>query len=113
VPPSEAGKLAADAKIRVYTIGIGRGIRDPLFGVRKPDFSALKGIAKTTGGMFWEADDEHALDQVFDKIDKLERSELSDPVYLAEEIYFPFLTVGAALLFLSFVLRLTWLAELP
>ena len=50
IMPDAAAKLAKDAKVRVYTIGAGRGVRGPLGMVHKPDFSSLRNIARKTDG---------------------------------------------------------------
>ncbi|MHC4919166.1 MAG: VWA domain-containing protein, partial [Planctomycetota bacterium] len=65
--PGEAAKLAKDADVRVHTIGIGkpRVIRTFLGTQEIPvDFTALEGIAKTTGGRFFAAADADELGQV-------------------------------------------------
>ncbi len=114
VSPEEAGKLASDKKVRVYSIGAGKGMRDPFFGrVQKPDFSVLNDFAKKTGGEFFEAEDEKALRQIFDRIDKLEKSELQDPVYLADELFEFSLLLGLLAIFLSLLLRVGVLVEVP
>lgn len=112
IPPREAGKMAKDAGIRVYSIGIGKG-ENVGFGYRPVDFSDIEYIAKTTGGAFFEATDEKALEKVFAKIDELERSDLEDPLYVPEEIFFPFLSIAALFLFVSTFLRVLWIVELP
>ena len=114
ITPQDAGKLAKDAGIRVYAIGVGLGVRLPLFNsYRKIDFSEIEKLARLTGGEFYKAVDKDALDSVFARIDELEKSEIEDPLYLAEELYFPFLALGAVFVFLSFLLRIVWTWEVP
>ncbi len=112
IPPREAGKMAKDADIRVYSIGIGKG-ENVGFGYRPVDFSDIQDIAKTTGGAFFQAADEKTLEKVFAKIDELEKSDLEDPLFVPEEIFFPFLSIAAFLLFVSTFLRVLWIVELP
>ncbi len=112
--PAAAAKLAKDSDIRVYTIGAGRGQRVPPFGeIRKPDFSDLRKIAEVTGGEFYEAETDQKLDAVFARIDKLERDQLEDPIYIADELFFPLLAIGTLLLSAGYLMRLTWLVEVP
>lgn len=81
VAPLAAAKIAAKAGVRIYTIGIGGG---PL-GVNTPfgmlmqqasdlDPATLKGIAKTTGGRYFQATDTARLEQIYDELDRLEPS---------------------------------------
>lgn len=112
IPPREAGKMAKDAGIRVYSIGIGKG-ENVGFGYRPVDFSDIQAIAEMTGGAFFEATDEAALEKVFSRIDKLEKSGLHDPLFVPEEIFLPFLSIAVLLLFVSTFLRVLWIVELP
>lgn len=87
--PIEAAKLAAEAGIRIYTIGIGGGdvgIRTPL-GIRLlkqgSDFdpTTLKEIAKITGGRFFSASSREELESVYTDLDKLEPNEREERTY--------------------------------
>ena len=111
--PDAAAKLAKDAKIRVYTIGAGRGVRGPLGMIRRPDFQALRKIAQKTEGAFFEATSEEALTRVFEKIDKLERTALNDPIFAVDERFWPLLWIGFALFALAGLLRLAVFVVLP
>ena len=114
ISPEDAAKLAKDEKVRVYTIGAGHGRSSGLFQrLRKPDFTALRDIAKATDGRFFEAESSESLAQIFAEIDELERGEIRDPIYLADELFLLFLVIGAGLLFVAFVLRLVWIVEVP
>lgn len=81
IAPLAAAKLAAQAGVRVYTIGIGggtTGVRTP-FGTlmrQGPDLDpqTLKAIADETGGRFFQATDTEQLTQVYDELDRLEPS---------------------------------------
>ena len=81
IAPLDAARLAARAKVRIYTIGIGGG---PV-GVRSPfgmllqhgsdlDPATLKAIAEETGGRYFQATDTAQLEQVYDELDRLEPS---------------------------------------
>lgn len=77
--PLEAAKLAAQAKIRIYTIGIGGGqvgLNTP-FGMLMQQASdldpeTLQAIAKTTGGKFFQATDTAQLEAIYAELDRLE-----------------------------------------
>jgi Ca-activated chloride channel homolog len=74
MPPLEAARLAAQAGLRIYTIGVG-AIPSGFFGDRGNtdlDEDTLKAIAKTTGGKYFRAGDVDALRSVYQTIDTLE-----------------------------------------
>lgn len=86
IEPVTAAQLARKHRIRVYTIGIGTTGTAPLplydlngrktyhYVPVKIDESALRSIARQTGGAFFRAKDATALQQIYARIDALERS---------------------------------------
>jgi Ca-activated chloride channel homolog len=74
--PLDAARVAAQAGLRIYTIGVGAAARPGFFGTRSGnsdlDEDALKAIARATGGAYFRATDERALQSVYRKIDELE-----------------------------------------
>jgi len=79
--PLDAAKLAAQAGIRVYTIGIGGGpvgMRSP-FGMllqRGADLDpeTLRTIARDTGARYFQATDAQQLQEIYAELDRLEPS---------------------------------------
>lgn len=66
--PVNAASIAAEKGVAVYTIGVG----DPAAtGEDRVDLDALKDIAERTGGQYFYADDETALNAVYAQIDTL------------------------------------------
>jgi Ca-activated chloride channel family protein len=76
MPPLQAAKLAAETGLRVYTIGVGAAESESFFGLsmRNTDLDedTLRAIAKATGGEYFRATDEEALQEVYRRIDRLE-----------------------------------------
>jgi Ca-activated chloride channel homolog len=76
MPPLEAAQLAAQAGLRIYTIGVGAAPDSGIFGMGAGnsdlDEDTLKAIAKTTGGEYFRATDATALQAVYRQIDRLE-----------------------------------------
>lgn len=80
IPPDKAAALAAQEKIKVYTIGIGAEemLQQTFFGTRRVNPSAeldeemLKLIADTTGGQYFRARDKAEMDQIYAQINALE-----------------------------------------
>ncbi|MBK1654811.1 VWA domain-containing protein [Allochromatium vinosum] len=94
--PLEAAELAAQAGVRVYTIGIGGGelgVRS-LFGMRllrqASDFdpATLERIAGITGGRAFTADSRQQLEAVYNELDRLEPSEREERTYRPQRALF-------------------------
>jgi Ca-activated chloride channel homolog len=68
INPDQAASLAADAHIRIHSIGIGDLHAS---GEQKVDRAALQRIANSTGGRSFMADDSQALAQVYASLDQL------------------------------------------
>jgi len=92
VPLRVAVETAKKYGIRVYTIGVGSvGDYDPF---------VLEKIARQTGGKFFKADSAVKLAEVYQTIDRLEKSEITGERYVRVTHYFPWpLGAGTALLF--------------
>ena len=66
--PINAAEIAKLNGVEIYTIGVG----DPAAtGEDRVDFDTLKAIAERTGGEFFNAENEAALDLVYRRIDEL------------------------------------------
>ena len=75
LPPIEAARLAAQAGLRIYTIGVGAVPQGGFFasqGNTDLDEDTLKAVAKATGGEYFRAADADTLQAVYRQIDKLE-----------------------------------------
>jgi Ca-activated chloride channel homolog len=72
MPPLQAAQLAAQEHLRIYTIGVGAppGFFSP--GNSELDEDTLKSIATSTGGQYFRATDEEALEAIYRHIDQLE-----------------------------------------
>lgn len=88
VDPKTAAKIAKTFGVRVYTIGMGvegealLPINDPRLGTRlvrvqtQIDDALMTEIAESTGGKYYRAKDEKALNDVFTEINRLEKTEI-------------------------------------
>ena len=78
VPPPKAAQIAADNGITIHTIGVG----DPSAAGEAPlDEATLQGIASTTGGQFFRANDSEELEAVYASLDELEPLEFESSSY--------------------------------
>ena len=123
IDPLEAARVAAEKKIRVYTIGVGslEGApipviqggrkmyarnRDGSVYVPKIDEQLLKDIAFMTSGQYFRATDNTALEEIYKTIATLEKGKLdiSRTIQYSERFYW-FLAPAFALLVLEIYLR--------
>lgn len=109
IPPLEAAKLAKHYGIRIYTIGIGKNGSVPFqtnFGYRMANVSMdeglLKEVAQMTGGQYFLATDQKALESIYEQINTLERTDSNQSVYFIREpfYYYPLIIAAGLLLFL-------------
>ena len=116
ITPRDAGLLAKERNIKVYTIGIGKmgqadfPVQDQ-FGrltYQKMDVvideAILKDIAKDTQARYYRATDGKVLAQVFEEIDKLEKTEMNVEHFAHNEDdpgVWPWLALGLFLLELT------------
>ncbi|MBI2213611.1 MAG: VWA domain-containing protein [Acidobacteria bacterium] len=116
VDPATAAELAKTLGIRIYAIGVGsRGIvqmpvrvQNRLTGdvetIYRPmradiDEAMLTSIAGSTGGAYFRATDEQALESIFARIDEMERTSLEAPKTTSiDELYQAPLAAGLALI---------------
>ena len=87
-----------------------------MFGITNVeiDEELLKDIARETGGKYYRAASAEALQQVYNEIDQLEKTEVEITVYKRyQELYYWPLLAGSLLLLFVFLLRSTILRALP
>ncbi len=125
VDPISAAEIAKAFGIRIYTIGVGtRGeapypVQTP-FGTRyqmvpvEIDEAMLTKIANITGGEYFRATNNRALEEIYNKIDKLEKTKIEITSYKnASEKYYSWLWGGLILLIVELGLSRTILRKLP
>ena len=125
VDPISAAEMAKTFGIRVYTIGVGtRGeapypVQTP-FGIRyqmmpvEIDEAVLQKISDITDGQYFRATNNQALKEIYDKIDKLEKTKIEITSYKnASERYHSWLWGGMILLLVELGLSKTILRKLP
>ncbi len=113
IAPAHAGQLAADARVRVYTIAAGIGSRDARGAWLPIDTAQVERLAGRTGGAFFAARDASAIAGVYQRIDTLEKVELQEPKYRLDEMFVPFLLAALGLWWTGRLLSATWLRVLP
>ena len=127
IQPITAAEIASEYKVKIYTIGVGSqgNALSPLsrrsdgryvFGMTKVeiDEELLTEIAEMTGGKYYRATSESGLEQIYNEIDQLEKTEMEINVFLRHtEEFRKFLVFGLLFLFLEILLKFTVLRTLP
>ncbi len=119
IDPNTAADLALSFGIKTYTIGLGSNgnALAPIainpngtfrFGLTKVeiDEKLLESIAKQTGGLYFRATDNEKLKDIYQEINKLEKTEVEEFKYSnAQEMYRVFVLISFSLVFLEWLLR--------
>lgn len=121
IEPQTAADLAVEYDIKTYTIGLGTNgnaltpisyKRDGSFqyGMRQVeiDEKLLQDIAEVTGGKYFRATDNEKLEEIYNEINKLEKTEIEEfKYYKYEEKFRPWVFLAGILLLLEWGLRNT------
>ena len=119
IDPSTAADLASSYGIKTYTIGLGSNgnALAPValnpdgsfrFGMTKVeiDEELLSSIANKTGGLYFRATTNKSLQEIYDEINKLEKTEVEEIRFSdAEEKYRLLIIIALGLIFVEFIFR--------
>jgi Ca-activated chloride channel family protein len=111
--PLEVANLAAEAGVRVYTVGVGttEGATVEVDGfniVSQLNEPALQDIASETNGAYYQVDDQQSVDAIYDQVDLQLTSNGQDM-----EITSILAGISALLLLAGGVLALSWFGRVP
>lgn len=121
IEPQTAAELAVEFDIKTYTIGLGTNgnALTPIsynadgsfrYGMRQVeiDEELLQEIATATGGKYFRATNNETLEEIYEEINKLEKTEIEEfKYYRYEEKYRPWIWLAGTLLLLEWILRNT------
>ena len=121
IDPNTAADLALSFGIKTYTIGLGSNgnALAPIainpngtfrFGLTKVeiDEKLLESIAAQTGGIYFRATNNEKLKDIYQEINKLEKTEIEEFKYSnAQEMFRFFVLISFSLVFLEWLLRST------
>jgi Ca-activated chloride channel family protein len=125
ISPMTAAEMAKSFGIRVYTVGVGTNGTAPYpvqgaFGKQyvnvavEIDENVLRQIAQTAGGQYYRATSNSKLKEVYEEIDKLERTKLQVKEFSKnQEEYQPLALALLLCLLLSILLKQTVLRTIP
>lgn len=121
IDPKIASELAREFEIKVYTIGVGSNgmALSPIAILPNGNFQygnvpveideeLMQGIADVTGGRYFRATDNEKLEEIYEEIDALEKTEIEEfRFYNYEEKFRPLVLLAGLLLLLEVLLRFT------
>ncbi|MFT5242444.1 MAG: Ca-activated chloride channel family protein [Glaciecola sp.] len=121
IDPKIASELAVEYGIKVYTIGLGTNgmalspysiLPNGSFQYRRLqveiDEELLNEIADVTGGTYFRATDNKKLKEIYNEINKLEKTEIEEIKYTTyDEKYRPLILMALGLLLVEVLLRFT------
>ena len=125
IDPITAAQIAQKFGIRIYTVGVGTVGQAPYpfdtpFGKRyqmvpvEIDENLLKQISSITGGKYFRATDNKKLAEIYNDIDKLEKTRVEVTSYRhAKELYFGWALGGLLLLLTEFGISKLYLKRIP
>jgi Ca-activated chloride channel family protein len=121
ISPLTAGELAKTYGLRVYCIGVGskgkalqpvaiyaQGEYEYDYVDVEIDEKVMTEISDMTGGKYFRATDKESLKNIYQEIDKMEKTIISEKSFSNKaEHFLPFAIAAAVLLLLEFLLRFT------
>ena len=121
IDPKIASELAVEYGIKVYTIGLGsNGMALSPIGIKpngtfqygnvqvEIDEELLKQIALTTGGKYFRATSNSKLEEIYEEINKLEKTEIEETKFKSyDELFRPLVLAAFGLLLFELLLRYT------
>lgn len=125
--PDLAARLAREFGIKVYTIGVGttgealtpvsrRSDGEYIYGVARVEIDEplMRNMAELTGGRYFRATTAQDLEEIYNEIDRLEKTVIDVTAYkrYSEEFYL-FAWAGLLLLLLEFAMRYGLLRGIP
>ncbi len=121
IDPKIASELAVEYGVKTYTIGLGTNgmalapvaiLPNGSFQYGRVqveiDEELLKEIAKATGGKYFRATNNKKLEEIYQEIDKLEKTDIEEfKFYNYEEKFRSLVLLAGLLIFVEFLLRYT------
>ncbi len=132
IDPVTAAGLSKALGIKIYTVGVGKiggapiPVMSPIFGkvyardssgnliLTKMNEEVLREVAETTNAEYYRAADKESLRRIYNEIDSLEKTDIKvKQLFTYTELYPYFLLAAIGFLFLSVLLKSTWLWSYP
>jgi len=124
--PITASQIAQAMDVKIYTVGMGKQgtamypVDDPVFGRRliptqvDIDEPMLRQISENTGGSYFRATDEQKLEEIFEQIGEMEKTEIEITEFTQYAELFEWFAIPAFILFLlEIILANTVFRKIP
>jgi Ca-activated chloride channel family protein len=121
IDPATSAQLAKAYGLKIYTIGVGSDgpvliatdmLGNPIYGQNTMDETALKTIAQITQGRYFRATNNEGLKEIFNNINKLEKSNFTQNKYQNTADFYHIYLYWAAACFIGFmVLKSTFVSN--
>lgn len=108
----DAAAYAKQEKVKVYIINVEPKMTSPPYA---PYARVMQRVAEVTGGKLFLASDPKALQEVYQEINRLQKSPLNLPsgAYIRHYLYPALIACAMGLLCLALILDTTWLRRAP
>ena len=125
IPPDLALQMAKYYGIKIYTIGVGSQQQvdvventpgGPVSKTKQLPFNEqlLQKLASQTGGQYFHATDNTALQKIYTSINQLEKSDIKTTTYNQyTDVYLPWIIAALIFLFIEMILRYTVFRKFP
>ncbi|MGM0507700.1 MAG: vWA domain-containing protein [Fusobacteriota bacterium] len=121
INPITAMNLAKELDVKIYTIGVGAETitQNTFFGKREVkntalDEELLEKISRETKGKYFRAKDLKSLEEIFNNIDKLEKTKIEDKsFYNYNELYYVLVKIGLLLLIIGLFFEKILFLKIP
>ncbi|MEO0338489.1 MAG: VWA domain-containing protein [Bacteroidota bacterium] len=127
IKPETAAEIAREFNIKTYTIGVvtngdalspvnRRSDGKYMFGLARVeiDEELLRQISQMTGGQYYRALSEAGLEEIYNEIDRLEKTEIEVTVFKRyQELFYNFVIAGILFLLVEVVLRYSLFRAIP
>ncbi len=127
IDPITATDIAMQFGVRVYTIGVGTNGKayTPVamdasgklifdYADVQIDEKLMREIASKTGGKYFRANNNQKLKEIYEQIDKLEKTKIEVSAYQRKnEVFFPFAVIAALILVVEFIVRFFVTKSIP
>jgi len=116
ITPEKASDIARDRGVKIYTIGVGTKGEAPFlvkdaFGRERYikqrvniDEKTLMQIAEKTGGLYFRAENTKGLEEIYDTIDRLEKTEVEVKTFTEYREYYAYLLYPALVVLIIYAI---------
>jgi Ca-activated chloride channel family protein len=104
IDPAEVMEIAKEMRIKVYSIGIGdTNYKYDITEKPNIDFQLLNDISETTGGRFYNSNNNEEMERIFNDIEQLELTKYEEVIKISKEVLGKYLLYATIILLLLYI----------